>query len=128
MRTEEVEIQPDVRIALVADNELLDEVVVVGYGSAKKVGTVIGSVATVTSDKIAEKPVINVMDALQGQVAGLQVFTNSGDPGDKSMRSSSYLRGVGSLTAGTEPLYVLDGSPVSSEIMSMMNPNETLLV
>lgn len=41
MRTEEVEIQPDVRIALVADNELLDEVVVVGYGSAKKVGTVI---------------------------------------------------------------------------------------
>ena len=120
MQTQEVEIQPDMRIALAADNELLDEVIVVGYGTAKKVGTVIGSVATVSSEKIAEKPVINVMDALQGQVAGLQVFTNSGDPGDKSMRSSSYLRGVGSLSAGTEPLYVLDGSPVSSEIMSMM--------
>ena len=124
MQTQEVEIQPDMRIALAADNELLDEVIVVGYGTAKKVGTVIGSVATVSSEKIAEKPVINVMDALQGQVAGLQVFTNSGDPGDKSMRSSSYLRGVGSLSAGTEPLYVLDGSPVSSEIMSMMNPND----
>lgn len=64
------------------------------------------------------------MDALQGQVAGLQIYTNSGDPGDKSMLPSSYLRGVGSLTAGTEPLYVLDGSPVSAEIMNMMNPND----
>ena len=86
MQTQEVGIQPNMRITLTADNELLDEVIVVGYGTGKKVGTVIGSVATVSSEKISEKPVINVMDALQGQVAGLQVFTNSGDPGDKSMR------------------------------------------
>ena len=56
--------------------------------------------ANVTSEKIASRPVVNVMDALQGQVAGLQVFTSSGDPGDKSMAASSYLRGIGSLTAG----------------------------
>ena len=124
MQEQRVEIGPDVRVALKPDTELLDEVVVVGYGSAKKVGTVIGSISTVTSEKIAERPVSNVMDALQGQVAGLQVFTNSGDPGDKSMMPTSYLRGVGSLTAGNEPLYVLDGSPVSSEIMNMMNPND----
>ena len=106
-----------------ADSELLDEVVVVGYGSAKKVGTVIGSISTVSSDKIAERPVTNVLDALQGQVAGLQIYTNTGDPGDTN-NGSSYLRGVGSLTAGNSPLYVLDGSPVSSEIMAMMNPND----
>ncbi len=124
MKTQEVDIKPVVNVVLHSDAELLDEVVVVGYGSAKKVGTVIGSISTVNSEKIAERPVNNVMDALQGQVAGLQIYTNSGDPGDKSMLPSSYLRGVGSLTAGTEPLYVLDGSPVSAEIMNMMNPND----
>lgn len=123
MVSQEVDIQPNMTIVLKADNAILDEVVVIGYGSGKKVGTVIGSVATVSSEKIAEKPVINVMDALQGQVAGLQVYSSSGDPGDKGA-ASSYLRGVGSLTAANEPLYVLDGSPVSSEIMSMMNPND----
>ena len=123
MLTQEVEIQPNMRITLKSDNELLDEVVVVGYGTAKKVGTVIGAISTVSSEKIAEKPVINVMDALQGQIAGLQIYSNSGDPGDKGT-ASSYLRGVGSLTADNEPLYVLDGSPVSASIMSMMNPND----
>ena len=98
MLTQEVEIQPNMRITLRSDNELLDEVVVVGYGTAKKVGTVIGAISTVSSEKIAEKPVINVMDALQGQIAGLQIYSNSGDPGDKGT-ASSYLRGVGSLTA-----------------------------
>ena len=124
MQSQEVKIKPNVNVVLKSDAEALDEVVVVGYGSAKKVGTVVGSIANVTSEKIASRPVVNVMDALQGQVAGLQVFTSSGDPGDKSMAASSYLRGIGSLTAGNAPLYVLDGSPVSSEIMSMMNPND----
>lgn len=124
MKKVEVGVSSRVKAVLESDSQALDEVIVVGYGSAKKVGTVIGSVANVTSEKIAAKPVTNVMDALQGQVAGLQIFTNSGDPGDKSMSSSSYLRGVGSLTAGNSPLYVLDGSPVSAEIMNMMNPND----
>ena len=124
LQTQEVDIQPVVKVILHSDDEMLDEVVVIGYGTAKKVGTVIGSIANVTSEKIASKPVVNVMDALQGQVAGLQVFTSSGDPGDKSMAASSYLRGIGSLTASNAPLYVLDGSPVSADIMGMMNPND----
>ena len=63
-------IKPNLQVMMKADSELLDEVVVVGYGSAKKVGTVVGSISTVSSDKIAERPVTNVLDALQGQVAG----------------------------------------------------------
>ena len=123
LQTQTVMIKPNLQVMMKADSELLDEVVVVGYGSAKKVGTVVGSISTVSSDKIAERPVTNVLDALQGQVAGLQIYTNTGDPGDTN-NGSSYLRGVGSLTAGNSPLYVLDGSPVSSEIMAMMNPND----
>ena len=124
METVQVAVSSNVMVKLESDSQNLDELVVVGYGSAKKVGTVVGSISNVTSEKISARPVTNVMDALQGQVAGLQIFTNSGDPGDKSMSSSSYLRGIGSLTASNEPLYVLDGSPVSSEIMGMMNPND----
>lgn len=124
MKTQELAIKPVMKITLESSSQALDEVVVVGYGTAKKVGTVVGSISRVTSEKIAARPVSNVMDALQGQVPGLQIYNNSGDPGDKSTSPSSYLRGVGSLTAGNEPLYVVDGTPVSSDIMYMLNPND----
>ena len=121
MQTLEVKIDRVINVMMKADSEALDEVVVVGYGSAKKIGSVVGAVTQVKSEKLAAKPVANAMDALQGQVSGLQVYTSSGEPGSTS---SSYIRGVGSLTAGNEPLYVLDGSPVSSDVMMMMNPND----
>ena len=121
MQTLEVKIEGVVKVMLKSDTEALDEVVVIGYGSAKKIGSIVGSVAKVGSEKLSAKPVANAMDALQGQVSGLQVYTSSGEPGSTS---SSYIRGVGSLTAGNEPLYVLDGSPVSSDVMMMMNPND----
>lgn len=109
----------DVQIKTDALN--LEEVVVVGYGSAKKPGTVIGSIQQVSSKKIQEKPVANVMDALQGQVAGLQVFTSSGEP---SATSSVRLRGVGSLTAGNTPLYVMDGIPIDAGTVLSLNQND----
>ena len=121
MQTLEVKIDRVISVMMKPDSEALDEVVVVGYGSAKKIGSVVGAVTQVKSEKLAAKPVANAMDALQGQVSGLQVYTSSGEPGSTS---SSYIRGVGSLTAGNEPLYVLDGSPVSSDVMMMMNPND----
>ena len=80
MKTESVPVQPTVRVILKSDTQLMDEVVVVGYGSAKKLGSVVGSVTTVNNSKIANRPVANAGDALQGQVAGLQVFTPSGEP------------------------------------------------
>lgn len=121
MQTQEVAVKPNMKVFMKPDSELLDEVVVLGYGSGKKIGSVVGAVAKVNSEKIASKPVANAMDALQGQVSGLQVYTSSGEPGSSS---SSRIRGVGSLTASNEPLYVLDGTPVSSNVMVMMNPND----
>ena len=121
MQKAEVAIAPKMKVILKPDSELLDEVVVMGYGTGKKIGSVVGSVTKVNSEKLASKPVANAMDALQGQVAGMQVYTSSGEPGSSS---SSYIRGVGSLTADNEPLYVLDGAPVSSSVMVMMNPND----
>ncbi len=99
----------------------VDEVVVVGYGTAKKIGTIVGSVAQVSADKLKEKPVANVFDALQGKVAGLQVYTSSGEP---SQISSIRLNGNGSLGAGSTPLYVLDGVPMNSGAMLSLNASD----
>ena len=121
MKTESVPVQPTVRVILKSDTQLMDEVVVVGYGSAKKLGSVVGSVTTVNNSKIANRPVANAGDALQGQVAGLQVFTPSGEPsGSVVMR----LRGVSSINSNTEPLFILDGSPISSGAFTALNPND----
>ena len=78
MKSQALPIKPQMEVKLASDTEVLDEVIVVGYGSAKKVGTVIGAVATVNSEKLAAKPAANAMDALQGQVSGLQVYSSSG--------------------------------------------------
>ena len=67
------------------------------------------------------KPTANVADALQGKVAGLQVYTSSGEP---TATSSMRLHGVGSLTAGSSPLVVLDGVPISMEAMLSLNSND----
>ena len=101
MIAQEVEIQPNMVVHLKSDNEMLDEVVVVGYGTARKVGSVVGSVTAVSGTKLENKPIANAGDALQGQVAGLQVFTASGEPSESvSMR----LRGVSSINGSQAPL------------------------
>ena len=109
------------RVFLKSDAKLVDEVVVVGYGSAKKLGTIAGSVATVTSEKFENRPVANIGDALQGQVAGLQVFTSTGEP---SASVAMRIRGVTSINASTAPLYILDGSEITSTTFQTLNPND----
>ena len=121
MQTQEVGIQPNVEVSLKTDMEMLDEVVVVGYGTGKKLGSVVGSVSTVNTQKLEAKPNMNFGDALQGQVAGLQVMTSSGEP---TATSSMRIRGLSSLNAGTDPLYILDGAPVSSSVFTSLNPND----
>ena len=64
---------------------------------------------------------MNFADALQGQVAGMQVFTSSGEP---TATSSMRVRGYTSLNAGTSPLYILDGAPVSNDVFTSLNPND----
>ena len=121
MVTQEIDIQPNMTIIMKADNAMLDEVVVIGYGTAKKLGSVVGSVTAVGNQKLENKPVANAGDALQGQVAGLQVFTPSGEPSESvSMR----LRGVSSINGSQAPLFILDGSPVSSGVFTALNPND----
>lgn len=110
-----------VNVSLRPDAEALEGTVVVGYGSARKIGNIVGSVTTVTSDEIAEKPSANIADALQGKIAGLQVFNTSGEP---SSSVSLKLRGVSSINLSTAPLYILDGIPVSSSVFSSINPSD----
>lgn len=107
--------------ALAVDAQLIESVQVMGYGSARKVGSVVGSVTQVTAKKLENRPNASVMDGLQGQVAGLQVFTSSGEP---SQTQSVRLHGVGSIGSSTTPLYVLDGVPVSAQTIQSMNPND----
>ncbi len=122
-KTEErlVGVSDIINVVLQDDNDMLDEVVIVGYGSAKKVSNVVGSVVTVNSKEIEEKPSPNVLDGLQGKIAGLQVFTSSGEP---SETSTFRLHGVGSLGGSSTPLVVLDGIPISDETIVSLNPND----
>ena len=101
MKEARVKAGRNLRIVMENDDNALDELVVTGYGSARKLGTIAGSVATVSSEAISNRPVANVGDALQGQVAGLQVFTSSGEP---SATTSMRIRGVTSIYATTEPM------------------------
>ena len=96
----------------------LDDVVVIAYGVRKK-GTVAGSVSTVKSDKLENTPTAAFDQALQGQVAGLTVLSNSGEP---SASASLTIRGTNSINSGTAPLYILDGVAISANDFNTINP------
>ncbi|MDE6770139.1 MAG: TonB-dependent receptor plug domain-containing protein, partial [Muribaculaceae bacterium] len=87
----------------------------------KKAGSIVGSVSVVGSAQLENIPTATFMDALQGQVPGLNINSNSGDP---SQTQSVRIRGVNSLNAGITPLYVLDGAPISSTVFTSLNPND----
>ena len=95
------------------DVQSLNEVVVVGYAASER-RDLTGSVTSVqTNDWIPFVPVINIEGALQGRVAGLQVVRQNGNAGASS---NVQLRGIGSLSGGNEPLFVIDGVPVSTSL------------
>ncbi|WP_246067695.1 SusC/RagA family TonB-linked outer membrane protein [Changchengzhania lutea] len=116
-KTQEVDItnKTTVSIILLADAASLDEVVVVGYGTlAKK--RVSGSVASVSSKDIADIPVVSLENAIIGQVAGVQVQETTGEPGASP---TIRIRGTGSISAGNDPLFVVDGIPISKNVTSV---------
>ncbi|GAE22908.1 TonB-dependent receptor [Bacteroides pyogenes JCM 10003] len=119
MQTQEVAIRSNVRIVLKSDAQQIDEVMVVAYGTAKK-SSFTGSAATVKADKIEQRQVSNITGAMSGIVAGVQVTSNNsgGQPG---VASKLRIRGVGSMAAGNEPLYVIDGVPFDGDL-STLNP------
>jgi len=97
-------------VVLKSDQTFLDEVVVVGYATVKR-RDLLGSVSSVGSDKLAEQPVTSVSQALSGKMAGVSVVTTEGDPdADIKIR----VRGGGSITQDSSPLYIVDGFPVES--------------
>ena len=97
-----------------ADTKNIDEVVVVAYGKQKK-EAIVGSVSTVDSKTLATQQATSVLSALQGTVAGVNLISSSGQPGDNP---SIYIRGISSINASTQPLIVLDGSPFNGNINS----------
>lgn len=112
MKTQEVAIKGKTKIdvTLTDDAKALDEVVVIGYGTARR-KDLTGSVATVSSETLAAIPVANATEALQGKMAGVQITTTEGSP-DAEMRIR--VRGGGSITGDNTPLFIVDGFPVES--------------
>ena len=108
-------------VKLADDTQQIEATVVIGYGSAQKIGNIVGSVKTVSSGDIVERPSANIGDALQGKVAGLQIFNTSGEP---NSNVSVRLRGESSLSLSNEPMYIMDGVPVSSSVFSSINPQD----
>ncbi|MDD2824884.1 MAG: carboxypeptidase-like regulatory domain-containing protein, partial [Bacteroidales bacterium] len=99
-----------VNIPMSPDALALDEVMVVAYGTARK-GTYTGAASVVRSEAIKDVATLSFENALNGKVAGMQITTNSGQAGAVS---SIRVRGIGSMNASNEPLYVVDGVPVVS--------------
>lgn len=104
-------------ITLKEDTELLDEVVVVGYGVVKK-SDLTGSVGSVKAKDIQKMPVASVDQALQGRISGVQITTLNGAPGAST---TIRIRGGNSINAGNEPLYVIDGI-IGGGDLSTINP------
>lgn len=106
-------------ISLSEDVQSLEEIVVVGYGSQLK-KEVTGSVQTVDATELKDVPVAQVTQKLQGRLAGVQINQTTGKPGQGM---SVRIRGQLSVTGGSDPLYVVDGFPISGDI-SNINPDE----
>ena len=107
-------------IRLVSDAALIDEVVVVAYGTRKK-GTIAGAVSTVRAEKMENVPAAGFDQSLQGQTPGLTVISNSGEP---SKSAVFQIRGTNSINSGTSPLFILDGVPISSADFNTISPGD----
>ena len=121
MRTQELPVAGKSSINVVMEEETvgLEEVVAVGYGTQSK-RTITGSIQSVDSDDLADMPVTTTAQKLQGKLSGVQINQTTGKPGEGM---KIRIRGQASLTAGNDPLYVVDGFPITGNISSL-NPNE----
>ena len=108
-------------VKMTTTEEMMDELVVTGYGTGKKLGSIVGAVVTVDNKKMEKAVTPNFTDALAGQVSGLSVLTASGDP---SKSASIRLRGINSINSSSTPLFILDGAPISSTMFNTLNPSD----
>ena len=119
-----------INVSLEPETEFLDDVIVVGYGTVRREAKT-GSIATLEAENLAEAPVNSVDKMLAGKMAGVMVTSQTGQPG---ANSNIRIRGVSSVNAGNEPLWVVDGIPVmsgdqsyftnTSNAMAVVNPND----
>lgn len=126
-KTQEVAAAPSIMVTLVEDSELLDEVVVVGYGRTKK-DALTGSVTAIKPDELSKGITNNAQDMLVGKVAGVDVITSGGTPGSGAQ---IRVRGGSSLNASNDPLIVIDGLTIDnntatgmSNVLAMVNPGD----
>jgi TonB-dependent starch-binding outer membrane protein SusC len=119
MSTQEVEVgtQTSIDIAMEIDAIGIEEVVAVGYGTVRK-SELTSAIAKVGGEELQTRAVARIDQALQGQLAGVNVKQSGGRPGKNAI---IRVRGVGSISAGNDPLYVVDGFPVDSEFFSNMS-------
>jgi TonB-linked SusC/RagA family outer membrane protein len=106
-------------IAISRSNKILNEVVVVSYGTQKQ-REVTGAISTLSAKKLQDMPVAQFAQQLQGKIPGVQVYQTTGKPGGGM---AFRIRGAGSLSAGTDPLIVIDGMPITGGINNI-NPDE----
>ncbi len=109
--------QTVINVALQSDVTMIDELVVVGYGFKKK-RDLTGSISSISASNIEDTPVKDILSALQGRAPGVVVTSNSGAPG---AGITVRVRGYSSLNSGNDPLYVIDGVPVESSSMTLLN-------
>ncbi|TDB58237.1 TonB-dependent receptor [Arundinibacter roseus] len=119
--------QSTINVTLATDTKALEEVVVVGYGTQRRIETT-GSIASVKSEELTLLPVTNVAQGLQARISGVQINQNSGAPGGNI---SVRIRGTNSINGNAEPLYVVDGIQISNgggindvSPLSTINPND----
>ena len=125
--------QTFLNILLTEDTEMLEEVVVVGYGTTKR-RDVVGSISKISSEDIVKVPVANVAESLQGMSSGMMVTNSSGHPG---AAPQIKIRGLNSINLATDPLWIVDGVPIQTGSLektvmgvkgvspiAMLNPND----
>lgn len=112
--------QAVINVSLEADSDVLEEVVVQGYRTSTKEKSSIASV-TISAQSIENRPNASFVQTLSGQVAGLNITTNSGQPGGNS---TVTLRGINSLNGNIEPLFIIDGTPVDEDNFRSLNPQD----
>lgn len=114
-----VKASENMAVVLQVDSHTLEQVVITGYGSAKKLGSVVGSIASVDKKKLESIVTPNFTDALAGQVSGLSVLSAAGDP---SASANIRLRGINSIQSSSQPLFILDGAPIDASFYATLNP------
>ena len=117
-KTVQISGQEQINVSLEQAVTELEEVVAIGYGTAKR-SEVTGSVGVATNEDLEQQPSVNALQSLRGKMAGVSIYGNSGAPGGGNR---VLIRGMGTINANTDPLYVVDG--VQKESIEYLNPND----